>query len=79
MQVVMSANAFVMSFMATPHNPPAHAAALQVRFGFGTILDVVATKPRPMFVLCATLVMRQPIPLLVKHACCTAWRDWSDY
>ncbi|DBB01839.1 TPA: hypothetical protein ACH3X1_000447 [Trebouxia sp. C0004] len=30
MQVVMSANAFVMSFMATPHNPPAHAAALQV-------------------------------------------------
>ncbi|DBB14800.1 TPA: hypothetical protein ACH3X3_004409 [Trebouxia sp. C0006] len=30
MQIVMSANAFVMSFMATPHNPPAHAAALQV-------------------------------------------------
>ncbi len=42
MQVVMSANAFVMSFMAMPHNPPAHAAALQVRFGFGTILHVVA-------------------------------------
>ncbi|DBB14802.1 TPA: hypothetical protein ACH3X3_004411 [Trebouxia sp. C0006] len=30
MQVVMSANAFVMSFMAMPHNLPAHAAALQV-------------------------------------------------
>ena len=43
----MSANAFVMSFMATPHNPPAHAAASQVRFGFGTILDVVGTQHEP--------------------------------
>ena len=42
-QIVMSANAFVMSFMATPHNPPAHAAALQVRFEADTTLDVVDT------------------------------------
>ena len=75
----MSANAFVMSFMAMPHNLPAHAAALQVLFGFGTILHVVGTVHDPMFALCATLAMSQPIPLLVKHACCTEWRDWSDY
>ena len=71
MQVVMSANAFVMSFMATPHNPPPHAAALQVCHGVGTVLDVVFTQPRPMFASCAALVMRQPNSLLVKHACCT--------
>ncbi len=64
----MSANAFVMSFMATPHNPPAHAAALQVHFGFGTILDVVGTQHDPMFASCATLMMSQPFPLLVQHA-----------
>ncbi len=69
----MSANAFVMSFMATPHNPPAHAAALQVYFGFGSILDVVATKLRPTFALRATLVMSQPFLLLFQHACYLEW------
>jgi hypothetical protein len=73
----MSANAFVMSFMATPHNPPAHAAALQVRFGFGTILDVIGTQHNPMFALYAALVMSQPFPLLVKHACYPEWIVWS--
>ena len=69
----MSANAFVMSFMATPHNPPAHAAALQVGFGFGTVLHVVGTLLDPMFALHATLVMSQPFLLLVQHACYLEW------
>ena len=47
-------------------------------FGFGTILDAVGTQHDPTFALCATLVMSQPSPLLVQHACCTAWTVCSD-